>query len=84
MRPLNDQVAVSLLKEGEQKSTGGIILPGQTSPLQKGTIEFLSADAEKVLSKGETVVFPLGSGTPITFDGKEYLLMSSYVIKAVI
>ena len=93
IRPLHDRVLVRRQEE-EEKSAGGIILPGsaQEKPNQG---EVISVGSGKVLDNGEirpvdvkegdTVVFGKYAGSDtIEHDGEELVILSESDIKAVI
>ena len=90
--PLNDKIVVERL-EADDKSAGGIILPdtakekpkqgkilaiGQGKPLDEG------GRAEFQVKVGDRVLFSSYSGSEVTLDGKEYLIMTEDDILAVV
>jgi len=90
--PLNDKIVVERL-EAEAKTAGGIILPdtakekpkqgkilaiGEGKPLETGK---RAAFQVKV---GDRVLFTSYSGSEVTVDGKEYLIMTEDDILAVV
>ena len=92
IKPLADRVVVEPA-EAEEKTSGGIILPdtakekpqkgkivavGQGSTSDSGTLIKLT------VKKGDTVLFGKYSGTEITIDGTEYLIMRESDILAVL
>ena len=91
IKPLSDRVVVEPAA-AEEKSSGGIILPdtAQEKP-QQGTI--VSAGPGKAsdsgtiikmtVKKGDTVLYGKYSGTEITVDGTEYLIMRESDILAI-
>lgn len=92
VRPLHDRVLVKGIEE-EEKTSGGIIIPdtAKEKPMQGKVIAVgkgkVSEDG-KVLSldvkKGDRVLFGKYSGTEVTIDGEEHLIMREDDILAVI
>ena len=90
--PLNDKIVVERL-EAEAKTAGGIILPdtakekpkqgkilaiGEGKPLETGK------RAPFQVKVGDRVLFTTYSGSEVTVDGKEYLIMTEDDILAVV
>ncbi len=92
IRPLHDRIVIKRL-ETEQKSAGGIVLPGaaQEKP-QMG--EVLAVGTGRVLDNGESralevkagdkVIFGKYSGTELKLEGEEVLVMKEEDILAVV
>ena len=92
IKPLSDRVVVEPAA-AEEKSSGGIILPdtAQEKP-QQGTI--VSAGPGKAsdsgtiikmtVKKGDKVLYGKYSGSEVTFDGVEYVIMRESDILAVL
>ena len=92
IRPLHDRIVIKRL-ENEEKSAGGIVLPGsaQEKP-QMG--EVVAVGTGRVLDNGESrapevqtgnkVLFGKYSGTEIKLDGNELLVMKEDDILAII
>lgn len=82
VKPLSDRVLVEAL-EPEKKTSGGIIIPdnakekpqeGKIVAVGDGKIE----DGKKIameLKVGDRILYGKYSGTEITVDGKEYIMM---------
>jgi chaperonin GroES len=67
-------------QEAEEKTASGIIIPDSAKEKpQQGTV-ILVGEAKKdepmVVSKGDTVLYGKYSGTDLTIDGEDYLLIS--------
>ncbi len=90
--PLNDKIVVERL-EAEAKTAGGIILPdtakekpkqgkilaiGEGKPLETGK------RAPFQVKVGDRVLFTSYSGSEVTVDGKEYLIMTEDDILATV
>jgi len=77
-QPLSNRVLVE--REEEQTTTAsGIIIPdnAKEKPLQ-GKVLAVGPDAkDEGINEGDTVVFGKYSGTEITLDGNEYLILNS-------
>lgn len=91
-RPLHDRVLVRRLEQ-QETTKGGIIIPdsakekpmegevvavGTGYHLENGTVRPLA------LQTGDTIVFAKWSGTELTIDGKEYLVMKESDIMGVL
>jgi chaperonin GroES len=92
VKPLADRVIVKAL-EAEEKTAGGIIIPDNAKEKpQKGEVIAvgpgkISDSGQKIameLKKGDNVLYGKYSGTEVTVDGKEYLIMRESDILAVI
>lgn len=92
LRPLNDRVVVKRMEE-EQKTAGGIIIPdtAKEKPIQgevvaAGNGRLMEDGTRKALDikKGDRVLFGKYSGTEITLEGEEVLIMREDDILAVI
>ena len=90
--PLNDKIVVERL-EADAKTAGGIILPdtakekpkqgkvlatGEGKPLDNGQ------RAKLQVKVGDRVLFTSYSGSEVTVDGKEYLIMTEDDILATV
>jgi chaperonin GroES len=91
-RPLHDRVAVRRIEE-DQKSAGGIIIPDTAAekPTQ-GEIVAVGAGVRNEkgelvaldVKAGDRVLFGKWSGTEVTIDGDDLLIMKESDIMAVI
>ncbi len=92
IKPLADRVVVEAAA-AEEKSTGGIILPdtAQEKP-QQGTVVSVgpgkASDAGTIITmtvkNGDKVLYGKYSGSEVTHDGKEYLIMRESDILAIL
>ena len=82
LRPLDDRVVLKVL-DAEEKTAGGILLPdsAQEKP-QRGTVVAVGPGKvengnkiEMTVSEGDTVLYGKYSGTEITMDGDDVLIM---------
>lgn len=90
--PLNDKIVVERL-EADDKSAGGIILPDTAKEKPKQG-KVLAVGDGKALENGkraafqvkvnDRVLFTSYSGSEVTVDGKEYLVMTEDDILAVV
>ena len=78
LKPLADRVVIEPA-EAEQKTAGGIIIPDTAKEKpQKGTVVAVGhgkKDEPMTLKKGDTVLYGKYSGTEVSIDGKNYLIM---------
>ena len=92
LKPLEDRVVVEP-KQAEDKTASGIILPdtAQEKP-QEATIVAVgpgkASDSgnivEMTVKVGDNVLYGKYSGTEVTVDGKEYLIMRESDILAIL
>ena len=91
-RPLHDRVVVSRVEE-DAKTAGGIIIPdtAKEKPMQGDVVAVgpgARDEAGKVvpldLKAGDRVLFGKWSGTEVTIDGKELLIMKEGDIMGVL
>ncbi|MBP5556345.1 MAG: co-chaperone GroES [Bacteroidales bacterium] len=85
LKPLADRVVVEPA-EAEQKTAGGIIIPDTAKEKpQKGTVVAVGPgkkDEPMTVKKGDTVLYGKYSGTEVSIDGKNYLIMKESDIYA--
>ncbi len=83
-RPLHDRVVVKRIDE-EEKTAGGIIIPdtAKEKPMQGKVIAVgpgKRSDSGEVspldVKAGDTVIFGKWSGTEVTIDGQDLLIMN--------
>lgn len=92
IKPLGDRIVVKPM-EAEEKTKGGIILPDtvQEKPVE-GTIVAAGpgrkSDDGKIVEMevkvGEKILYGKYSGTEVTIDGDEYLIMRESDIFAIV
>ncbi|MFG1497475.1 co-chaperone GroES [Saccharospirillum sp. HFRX-1] len=92
IRPLHDRVVVRR-KEQEEKTAGGIVLPGSAKE-KPSQGEVLAVGNGRILDNGEvkpldvkvgdTVVFGQYAGSTVKMDGEELLIMTESDIFGVI
>ncbi|MBC1886851.1 co-chaperone GroES [Listeria booriae] len=92
LKPLGDRVIIEVL-EAEEKTASGIVLPdsAQEKP-QEGKV--VAVGSGRVLDNGDTValevsvddriIFSKYSGTEVTYDGIDYLIVRESDILAVV
>ena len=92
IKPLRDKVVVMRLEE-EEKKVGGIIIPdtakekpmqGKVMAVGPGAMDKNGKRIPMEVKKGDRVLFGKYSGTEVTIDGKEYLIMDASDIYAII
>jgi chaperonin GroES len=91
IKPLEDRVVVRA-QEAEEVSNGGIILPdtakekpqqGQIVATGPGKTSDSGSLIKLTVKKGDSILYGKYSGTEITVDGKEYLIMRESDILAI-
>ncbi len=91
-RPLHDRVLVKRVKE-EEKTKGGIIIPDTAKEKpQEGEVVAVGPggrdeDGERIamdVKVGDRILFGKWSGTEVTIDGEELLIMKESDIMGVI
>lgn len=87
IKPLADRVVV-LPAPAEQKTKSGIIIPDTAKEKpQNGTVVAAGPgkkDEPTTVKVGDNVLYGKYSGTEITLDGKEYLIMRESDILAIV
>jgi chaperonin GroES len=92
VKPLADRILVKPL-EAEEKTKGGIIIPDNAKEKpQKGEVIAvgpgkIADNGQKIameLKKGDNVLYGKYSGTEVTIDGKEYLIVKESDVFAII
>lgn len=87
IKPLGDRVVVAQAP-AEQKTASGILIPDSAKEKpQQGTVVAVpeASDDKKVSVKvGDKVLYAKFTGTEITIDNEEYLILSESDILAVI
>ncbi|MBN2497265.1 MAG: co-chaperone GroES [Deltaproteobacteria bacterium] len=91
IRPLHDKVVVKRIA-AEEKTKGGIIIPetAKEKPIEAEVVAVgpgkRTEDGKRIepmVKKGDRVLFSKWSGTEVTLDGEEHLIMSEDDILAV-
>ena len=91
-KPLHDRVVVERL-DSDEKTAGGIIIPdsAQEKPMQGKILAVGSGardDSGKIqpldVKEGDTILFGKWSGTEVTVDGKELLIMKESDVLGII
>jgi chaperonin GroES len=91
-RPLHDRVAIRRL-EGESKSKGGILIPdtakekpqqGEVIAIGPGARNEAGALVPLDVQVGDTVLFGKWSGTEVTIDGQDLLIMKEVDLMGVV
>jgi chaperonin GroES len=92
IKPLSDRVVVQALEAAEQ-TRGGLYIPdtAKEKPIQGKVVAVgpgkLSDEGERLapdLKVGDTVLYGKYSGTEVTVDGEEYLILRESDVLAVI
>lgn len=87
IKPLADRVVVKAA-EAETKTAGGIIIPDSAKEKpQKGTVVAVGPgkkDEPTSVKVGDSILYGKYSGTEITIEGTEYLIMRESDIYAIL
>jgi chaperonin GroES len=91
VKPLSDRIIIRPL-EAEEKTAGGIIIPDNAKEKpQKGEVVAIGAGKiadngqkiEMTLKAGDKVLYGKYSGTEISIDGDDYLIMRESDVLAI-
>jgi chaperonin GroES len=83
LRPLQDRILVQRVQE-EEKTKGGIIIPdtakekpaeGKVTAVGNGKVGEDGKRVKLEIKNGDRILFGKYSGTEVTIDGQEYLIM---------
>ena len=76
LQPLNQNVLLQVDEKKENKTAGGIIIPGSASekPSQAKVVALGNIDKAEV-NVGDIVLFDKFSGKEVDFEGKKYIFM---------
>jgi chaperonin GroES len=92
LKPLHDRVLVRRT-ESEEKTAGGLIIPesakekpseGQVVAIGEGARKDSGELIEMAVKDGDTILFGKWSGTEVTVDGEELLMMKESDIMGII
>ncbi len=92
VKPLADRVIVKPL-EAEEKTTGGIIIPdnakekpqkGEVIAVGEGKIADSGQKIEMSLKTGDKVLYGKYSGTEVSIDGEDVLIMRESDVLAIV
>jgi len=92
LKPLHDRVLVRRT-EGEEKTAGGLIIPdsakekpaeGEVIACGEGARKDSGELIEMAVKPGDTILFGKWSGTEVTVDGEEMLMMKESDILGII
>ena len=87
LRPLHDRVIIKRLDQ-ESKTASGIIIPDTAKEKpQKGVVIAVGPgkkDEPTTVKVGDTVLYGKYSGTEISVEGKDYLIMRESDIYAIV
>ena len=84
LQPINDDLVIAIREKTDGKTESGIILPdAAVEKPQYATVYSVSAEHTKVAS-GDTILIRKHSGTEVTHDGEDYIVLHINEILAVI
>ena len=82
-KPLKDRVFVRYTEEGE-KTAGGLYIPDTAKEKpQKGTVEAVGSEVKEI-KVGNTILFDKYSGSKVTIDNNEYLIVKEEDILGIV
>ncbi|MDA8079960.1 MAG: co-chaperone GroES [Nitrospiraceae bacterium] len=82
-KPLKDRVFVKYTEEGE-KTAGGLYIPDTAKEKpQKGVVEAVGSEVKEV-KVGNTILFDKYSGSKVTIDSNEYLIVKEEDILGIV
>ena len=87
IKPLGDRVIIEA-SSAEEKTAGGLIIPDTAKEKpQQGTVLAVgpgTSDVKMTLKVGDVVLYGKYSGTEISYQGHDYLIMKESDIYAII
>ena len=92
VKPMEDRILLKPM-EAEQKTAGGIIIPdnakekpqkGEVIAVGPGKTNDKGQKIEMTLKKGDKILYGKYSGTEITIEGQEYLIVRESDVLAII
>lgn len=92
VKPLADRIIIRPL-EAEEKTAGGIIIPdaakekpqkGEVVAVGSGKVADNGQKIEMSLKKGDKVLYGKYSGTEVSIDGEDYLIMKESDVLAIL
>ena len=87
IKPLADRVVIEPM-EAEEKTVGGIIIPDTAKEKpQRGTVRAVGSGTKDVtmeVKPGDVVLYGKYSGTQVTVDDVDYLIMKQSDVLAII
>ena len=87
VKPLSDRVVIEPL-EAEEVTSSGIIIPDSAKEKpQKGTVVAVGpgiGDEKMQVKKGDMVLYGKYTGTELSIDGKDFLIMQESEILAIV
>ncbi len=82
-KPLKDRVFVKYTEEGE-KTPGGIYIPDSAKEKpQKGVVEAVGSEVKEI-KVGNTILFDKYSGSKVSIDSNEYLIIKEEDILGIV
>ncbi|MCE2492791.1 MAG: co-chaperone GroES [Alphaproteobacteria bacterium] len=84
-RPLHDRVLVRRIEE-EEKTAGGIIIPdtAKEKPMEGGARNEQGGLTPLDVKTGDRILFGKWSGTEVTMDGEELIIMKESDVMGII
>jgi chaperonin GroES len=92
VKPMDDRVILKSM-EAQEKTAGGIYIPdnakekpqkGEVIAVGPGKMNDKGVRSEMTLKKGDKVLYGKYSGTEVTIDGEEYLIVRETDVLAIV
>ena len=87
LKVIDEKLLVELEDVEEQKTAGGLYIPDTAKEKpQRGTVVAVGTDEDlqKVIKKGDKIVFGKYTGDEIEFEGKKYLVVQRSDVLAIL
>lgn len=76
IQPINGYVLIKWEDTDEETTAAGIIIPDTAKEKpSEGIVEAIAADATEQIAVGDKVIYKEYSGTNVSFDGNDYILV---------
>jgi len=85
-KPLGERALVQIFEREEEKTVSGIVLPdtAKEKPQTAKVVEVGEFENGVKLNQGDTIVFAKYSGTEISLDGEDYMILDADDILGVV
>ena len=87
LKPLKDRVVIKLVKQ-EEKTTGGLLLPAAAKEkltfAEVVAVSAFTKEENRQVEVGQVVVFEEYAGTPVKYEGEDYIIIKEDDIIAVV
>ncbi|MCP4130456.1 MAG: co-chaperone GroES [bacterium] len=77
LRPINENLVITVQEEETTQSSGGIYIPDSAKERpSKGEVVAVPANWDYSISVGDTIIYRKYSGNEVSLDGADYLILS--------